>query len=98
MVGDAMYFVAWYTLPFFRELNLFFINLNFVFILAPKRYGDPATGACQLLANQRGCGRAFLPWGRRRAGGRGRRCLEDHGCITEASDYFHISIFLSFNF
>ena len=23
MVDEAMYFVAWYTLPFFRELNLY---------------------------------------------------------------------------
>jgi hypothetical protein len=29
MFGNAMYFVAWYTLPFFRELNLYFYKFNF---------------------------------------------------------------------
>ncbi len=96
MFGNAMYFVAWYTLPFFRELNLFFINLNFVFVLAPECHGDPATGTCQLLVDQRGRGRAFLSGRHRRAGGRGRCSLEDHGCTSEASDHVHVSIFLSF--
>jgi hypothetical protein len=33
MVGEAMYFVAWYTLPFFREIKFIFrINLNFNFL------------------------------------------------------------------
>jgi hypothetical protein len=36
MFGSAMYFVAWYTLPFFRELNLFFINLKFCICLSSR--------------------------------------------------------------
>ena len=94
MVVEAMYFVAWYTLPFFRELNLYFYKFNFfVFILAPECYGDPATRACQLLVDQRGRGRAFLSGRRRRAGGCGCCSLEDHGCTAEASDHVHVSIF-----
>jgi hypothetical protein len=70
----------------------------FVFILAPECHGDPATGACQLLVNQRGCGRAFLPGGRRRVGGRRRRCLADPGGFEKTGYYLHVSVFLSFNF
>jgi hypothetical protein len=93
MVGKAMYFVAWYTLPFFRELNLYFINLNFIFILAPECHGDPFAGACQLLANQRCGGRAFFPRGRGWIGGRGCRGVADPGRLEETSDYLHVSNF-----
>jgi hypothetical protein len=94
MFGNAMYFVAWYTLPFFRELNLYFYKFKFfVFILAPERHGDPATRACQLLANQCGGGCAFFPRGRGWIGGRGCRGVADPGRLEETSDYLHVSNF-----
>jgi len=94
MFGTAMYFVAWYTLPFFRELNLYFYKFKFfVFILAPECYGDPATRACQLLVDQRGGGRAFFPRGRCWIGGRRCRGVADPGRLEEASDYLHVSYF-----
>ncbi len=68
----------------------------FVFVLAPECHGNPATGTCQLLVDQRGRGRAFLSGRRRRAGGRGCCSLEDHGCAAEASDHVHVSIILLF--
>ena len=91
MFGNAMYFVAWYTLPFFRELNLFFINLNFVFVLAPECHGDPATGACQLLVDQRGRGRPLVPRWRSWIGGCGGRGVADPGRPKETSDHIHVS-------
>ncbi len=59
MLGNAMYFVAWYTLPFFRETKFIFsINLSCFFCFRSRM---PLESSCQSLPGPGSPARSWLP-------------------------------------
>ncbi len=93
MLGNAMYFVAWYTLPFFRELNLYLYKFKFLLfcLLAPECYWYSVTRTCPFLVDRRRCSRTVFSGRRCWTGGRGRGSVEDPGRLKETSDNFYVS-------
>jgi hypothetical protein len=64
-----------------------------IYVLAPECYWSPTPGTCPDLADQRGCGRPVIPWGRGRPGGCCSSGLANLSGSEETCDYVHVSKF-----
>ncbi len=95
MLGNTCILLHGTPFPFSgNQIYIYYKFKFFVFMsLAPECYWSPAPGACPDLADQRGCGRPVIPWGRGWSGGCGSCGLANPGGPEEACDYFHVSNF-----